>query len=54
MEQTMRAILRVLTLCLIAFATDFANAQFQPTPPLPRRLKAAILIRPVTGKDGAG
>jgi hypothetical protein len=35
MEQMMRAPLRlaVLTLCLIAFATDFADAQYQPPPP---------------------
>jgi hypothetical protein len=35
MEQTMRATLRhaALTVCLIAFVSDFANAQYQPPPP---------------------
>src|SRR5512143_2755054 len=35
MEQMMRATLRLvaLTLCLIAFAIEFADAQYQPPPP---------------------
>jgi hypothetical protein len=37
---------------LIAFATELVDAQYQPPLPLPRRLKAAILLRPE--KDVAG
>src|SRR5262249_48534585 len=33
MEQTMRVTLRVLALCLIGFASNFADAQYQPPPP---------------------
>jgi hypothetical protein len=52
MEQTMRAHFASSNVFLIAFATDLADAQYQPPLPLPCRLKAAILLRPE--KDVAG